>query len=48
MRNFRAKNPELEHSAEEDAIVFPLFGQSAGVMEWWSGGVMKRPIQGEI
>jgi len=29
-------------------MVFPLLRQSAGVMEWWSNGVMKRPIQVEI
>ena len=26
-------------------MVFPLLRQSAGVMEWWSNGVMKKPIQ---
>jgi len=29
-------------------MVFPLLRQSTGVMEWWSNGVMKRPIQVEI
>jgi hypothetical protein len=29
-------------------MLFPLLRQSAGVMEWWSHGVMKGPIQVEI
>jgi hypothetical protein len=29
-------------------MLFPLLRQSAGVMEWWSNGVMKEPIQVEI
>jgi hypothetical protein len=29
-------------------MLFPLFRQSPGVMEWWSNGVMKKPIQLEI
>jgi hypothetical protein len=29
-------------------MVFPLLRQFAGVMEWWSNGVMKGPIQVEI
>ena len=29
-------------------MVFPRLRQSAGVMEWWSNGVMKKPIQVEI
>jgi hypothetical protein len=26
-------------------MVFPGLRQSAGVMEWWSNGVMRKPIQ---
>jgi len=29
-------------------MLFPLLWQSAGVIEWWSNGVMKKPIQVEI
>jgi hypothetical protein len=29
-------------------MLFPLLRQSAGVVEWWSNGVMKKPIQVEI
>jgi hypothetical protein len=29
-------------------MLFPLLRQSAGVMEWWSNGVMKEPIQVQI
>jgi hypothetical protein len=29
-------------------MVFPLLRQAAGVMEWWSNGVMKGLIQLEI
>ena len=28
-------------------MLFPLMRQSVGVMEWWSNGVMKKPIQVE-
>jgi hypothetical protein len=29
-------------------MLFPLLRQSAGVMEWWSNGVMKGVVQFEI
>ena len=29
-------------------MVLPLWRQSAGLMEWWSNGVMKEPFQVEI
>ena len=46
------KNPRQSFSfglhPEGDPMLFPLMRQSAGVMEWWSNGVMKGPIQVEI
>ncbi len=29
-------------------MVFPLLRQSAGVMEWWSNGVMEGPLHFEM
>jgi hypothetical protein len=42
------EKPDFGLSTEGTSIFFTLLRQSAGVMEWWSNGVMKRPIQIEI
>ncbi len=44
----RPKGPGFGLPPEGASIVFPLLRQSAGVMDWWSNGVMKGPIQVEI
>jgi hypothetical protein len=42
------EKPDFGLSTEGTSIFFTLLRQSAGVMEWWSNGVMKGSIQIEI
>jgi len=42
------KGPGFGLPPKGTSMVFPYLRQSAGVMEWWSNGVMKGLIQVEI
>ena len=42
------KGPGFGLPPKRTSMVFPYLRQSAGVMEWWSNGVMKGLIQVEI
>jgi len=44
----RPKGPGFNSPPEGASMVFPLLRQSAGVLGWWSNGVMKKPAHFEI